>query len=424
MKHILPRNVESDFQVQEMFYSRTDKKGVIQDGNAVFARVSEFDRDHLMGQPHNIIRHPDMPRTVFQYFWDILKSGQPVAAYVKNLSASGSYYWVLASVFPIDDGYISIRIKPSAGILPKIIKLYAEILEVEKRDGIADAELLMQERIKGLGFRDYRHFAVEVLTSELNSRRKIIGMKDGTQNLFVSSLNRCQEMFGHLTQILRIKEQIANDAGIISESYKTIKFVGVNMLSEVERLGDNASTIGVVAHTFESWASEVLSAALGTTESVENMAQLIDESSFIIAGSRFQIEMSEFESHVGRDCAALNQFIGYASDALHLVKKNVDKIIDQSGRVEKELYQLDEVLSALHIIRQNGRIEVARLSVEAKEFLGQLDHMKSFIDHVTASSRRLRKDLTELRSELHAIRSRADMSINDFRDNPIESAVG
>lgn len=424
MKHILPRNAESNFQVHEMFYSRTDPRGVIQDGNEVFTRVSEFTREELIGQAHNIIRHPDMPKAVFKFFWDILKSGQPVAAYVKNISASGSYYWVLASVFPVEDGFISIRIKPSASLLPKVAKLYAEMIEIEKRAGVNEAEKLMHERVKGLGFRDYRHFAVEALTTELNSRRKIIDFKNSDQNVFIRSLDRCQQMYGHLSQILTVKEQIAKDAGIISESYKTIQFVGVNMIAEVERLGDNASTIGVVAHTFETLASEVLAAAIATTKSVDDMALLIDESSFIIAGSRFQIEMSEFESHHGEGSATLKQFIDYASYALRLVKKNVTQILNQTVKVEQKLAELDNVLSALHIIRQNGRIEVARLSVEAGEFLGQLDNMKNFIDHVTLSSRRLGKDLNEIRRELNAIRSDTDSIIGDFQEIQKESAAG
>jgi aerotaxis receptor len=83
---------ESPFHISELFFSKTDKRGVIKSGNNVFVRVSEFDEVDLLEKPHNIIRHPDMPRTVFKLLWDTIQGGNPIGAYVKNKSKSGAYY--------------------------------------------------------------------------------------------------------------------------------------------------------------------------------------------------------------------------------------------------------------------------------------------------------------------------------------------
>jgi aerotaxis receptor len=73
---------EALFHLSELFYSRTDERGVIEAGNSVFQRVAGHEWDDLIGAPHKIIRHSDMPKGVFQLMWDTLKDGQPMGAYV------------------------------------------------------------------------------------------------------------------------------------------------------------------------------------------------------------------------------------------------------------------------------------------------------------------------------------------------------
>ena len=94
--------------------SKTDLKGKLTYFNEAFVNVSGFSDDELMGRPHNIVRHPDMPPTAFDDLWQTIKSGKPWAGAVKNRRKNGDYYWVLASATPIWEGehisgYMSIR---------------------------------------------------------------------------------------------------------------------------------------------------------------------------------------------------------------------------------------------------------------------------------------------------------------------------
>ena len=108
---VQPCDRESPFEIDELFFSTTDRKGVITFGNDVFVRVSGHPRERLIGAPHNVIRHPDMPRAVFRLLWDYVLAGRSVVAYVKNMAADGAYYWVLALVTPIRGGFLSVRLK-------------------------------------------------------------------------------------------------------------------------------------------------------------------------------------------------------------------------------------------------------------------------------------------------------------------------
>ena len=91
----IPINEEVKLVPYKTIMSKTDKKGIIEYANDYFVEVSEYKEWELMGQPHNIIRHPDMPRIIFKLLWDRLKNKQNIHAVVKNLTKTGKYYWVV-----------------------------------------------------------------------------------------------------------------------------------------------------------------------------------------------------------------------------------------------------------------------------------------------------------------------------------------
>ena len=108
--------------------SHTDAKGLITFVNDDFVEVSGFTQDELIGQPHNIVRHPDMPSEAYRDLWDTLKAGRPWAGIVKNRCKNGDFYWVRASITPkIDGGYMSVRVKPGREEIAAAEALYARM---------------------------------------------------------------------------------------------------------------------------------------------------------------------------------------------------------------------------------------------------------------------------------------------------------
>jgi len=99
-------------------YSRTDLKGQITEANRAFADISGYTQDEMVGQPHNMIRHPDMPKEAFADMWRSLKAGRPWQGVVKNRRKDGGFYWVIANVSPVREngqivGYQSLRNRPA-----------------------------------------------------------------------------------------------------------------------------------------------------------------------------------------------------------------------------------------------------------------------------------------------------------------------
>ena len=189
--HPTPIDRERPFGPDELFISTTDAKGLIAMSNAVFVRVSGYDRDDLVGSAHNIIRHPDMPRAVFALFWEELKAGRPVAAYVKNLAADGAHYWVMAIAVPVDGGYLSVRLKPSTPLFGTAREIYAKLVALERsiegdeprrrKEAIAESAARLPELLREAGFEDYGAFMRAALPAEVAAREAVVG--DGTADL-------------------------------------------------------------------------------------------------------------------------------------------------------------------------------------------------------------------------------------------------
>lgn len=119
-----------------LIVSRTNPDGVITHANEAFVEMSGYTRDELIGQPHCILRHPDMPAAAFQDLWDTLKRRETWQGYVKNLRKDGAYYWVYATAIPNVRGgevvgYTSVRRKPSRTRITECIALYARLREQE-----------------------------------------------------------------------------------------------------------------------------------------------------------------------------------------------------------------------------------------------------------------------------------------------------
>ena len=149
-----------EMKEEDFIVSKTDLKGRITYTNKIFMAMAEYTEEELLGKPHNIIRHPDMPKAVFRYLWETIEKKEEVFAFVLNKTKNANEYWVYTYVTASLDnkgniiGYYSVRRKPNPKALEIIIPLYKKMLEVEKRSGV-DASFkvltdILQE--KGLGY--------------------------------------------------------------------------------------------------------------------------------------------------------------------------------------------------------------------------------------------------------------------------------
>ncbi len=144
----------------DFIVSKTDLKGCITYGNEIFIKMSGYVEKELLGSPHNILRHADMPAVVFKLLWSRVKVKSPINAYVKNRCKNGDFYWVFANVTPSCNdrgdivGYYSVRRKPKDNALSIIEPLYSKLLSEEKLNGLTASEALLKQILdeKGVSY--------------------------------------------------------------------------------------------------------------------------------------------------------------------------------------------------------------------------------------------------------------------------------
>jgi len=169
---VTPTGVERFFDENDIIVSKTDLKGHITYANETFLNIAGYTEEEVLGQPHSIIRHPDMPRCVFKLLWDTIKSGEEIFAYVKNMAKNGDHYWVFAHVTPTFNGsnqivgYHSNRRVPDRPQVDLFDGVYAKLLREERRHGdwragMEAAERMLHELVSSKGMQ-YEEFIFSV----------------------------------------------------------------------------------------------------------------------------------------------------------------------------------------------------------------------------------------------------------------------
>lgn len=164
--------MERFFSDDEIIVSKTDLKGHITYANETFLSISGYTEKEILGQPHNVFRHPDMPRCVFKLLWDTLQSREEIFAYVKNMAKNGDHYWVFAHVTPTFNergqvvGYHSNRRVSERNQVELFSQVYQQLLEEERRQtdwrsGMDAAGRLLMETASAKGMK-YDEFVFSV----------------------------------------------------------------------------------------------------------------------------------------------------------------------------------------------------------------------------------------------------------------------
>ncbi len=169
MRKPIPLDKEKVLDPKRYIVSKTDPKGIITYGNDYFVEISGYTEAELIGKPHNIIRHPDMPKVVFKLMWERIKKGENIVALVKNLAKDGSYYWVVtdfeAKMDPLTNepiSYTAFRKAAPKSAVEAIEPIYKKLVEIEQTSGIEGSEAYLKGLLEEKG-KTYDEFIDELV---------------------------------------------------------------------------------------------------------------------------------------------------------------------------------------------------------------------------------------------------------------------
>lgn len=335
MKRPLPLDAARDFRVDEMFFSTTDGKGRIQLGNDAFVRVSGYARSEIIGAAHNIIRHPDMPRAVFRLVWDRLGRRQPVAGLIKNMASDGRYYWVVALLLPIENGYLSIRFKPTTPWHAKIETIYRQMRAAEHEaeaagksgeEAMDAAERLLTEALREAGYADYESFMRVLLHDELKGRdaalaqagltlfprrfpqdQPVNGSHDTLRLIYDEGRKAYEEintLYANLDELGALNVELGERSKAVLKQTMEFRFIAFNAALRAARLGGEAASLGVIAEYLGGASNRTTSGVTELSGGVAEISGTLREIIFNLAAARLQIEMLlSFCAELARDRA-------------------------------------------------------------------------------------------------------------------------
>lgn len=368
---------EAPFGVDEIFYSRTDGRGVIQAGNSVFKRVSGYDWAGLVGAPHRIIRHTDTPRAVFWLLWRALKTGQPIGAYVKNLARDGRHYWVFAVVLPISDGYLSVRIKPTSALFAAIKPEYEALAAREKAEVLtpeASAALLV-ERLAALGFADYPAFMAHALVAEIAARDAAMGRAPNQQAKALADIG------GLLAKT--ISEQKA-----LATTFESLQSIPTNMRIVASRLEPAGGPISAISDNYKIASREILARLRVFASQRGNlgaaMAETVGQGLFLLGCVRVQSEaVQQFRAEPPNDAptdraAEMAHLRALEVDCAARARDGLAEAAAAAAGLVRASREIRRLMLGLDSIRVMGRVESGRLRGNAGGLSATLDQLDRY----------------------------------------------
>lgn len=392
----------------------TDFRGVITDGNAVFARVSGYGLSDMMGANHNIIRHPAMPRAVFQLLWSTLKQGRTFTGYVLNLAANGNHYWVFATVMPVEGGYLSVRIKPHSERIAVVQQLYAMVLAMEnelvangasERVAAEQGLVAMLQHVQRSGWSDYDVFSNESLIVEIKQRDRAIAQRG--LYLFPSDLpssasqdlcrmhaltgatyEQLNLIFGELDEFLEGSQTVARHEQAIASIGDAFQINALNAHLAAHPLGSAGVVIGTVAGFLNDHARQLSRNMRTLTQHLKGTVAAVSDVASNVCVARVQMEMilsflaemaaaeargPDTRSRVRSLHQACHRTTQAAANAIDAMLESLPLLRDDRDQLEKDIV-------ALHTAQVTGITEAARLG-QAAALQAMFADMRRQVEH-------------------------------------------
>jgi aerotaxis receptor len=429
---------EFQFSPEYSLVSVTDLKGRITYCNDAFVAVSGYTRDELLGQPHNIVRHPDMPEEAFRDMWHTLQTGQPWTGLVKNRRKNGEHYWVLANATPMKDGdrvtgYLSVRIQPGRSAVQAAQTLY-QAMRTQEQAGklqtvLAQGQVLHQQ--------PWRRLA-RALTPALRGKLWLLQLATiGLAMLAASCLPPAISWVPGLALALasvaiitalaiQPLKQIIDDANCLAagDLSHTVHTGQSGMIGNIQRalnqLAVNLRTVvGDTRHEIvevRQAVAEISAGNLDLSSRTEAQAASLEQTSSSMKEINSAIMQTAASAKHGTNLADATSMIAKRShQAVLKVGQSMEAINDSSRRIGEIIHVVESVAFQTNILALNAAVEAARAGEAGRGFAVVAAEVRALAQRTTAAAREIKQLVTESAERVaigntHSAQAQSNMS--------------